>query len=183
MPTTSDLNKTVNKVLGTKQYTVGGTDGTAIGNNSDRLKVDSAITSVTGTGSISSKLRIVPITSAVTLSTGSYTTCYTYSGSGLLMGFNIEFNNVNVIPRLQIDGETIFDSTTISTYGSLLVTANDANRRQNGTGLVVSSSTLDFSFKVPIKYSSSITISADGNGGVLFSRQFSQGMIYLTKDT
>lgn len=185
MASTSDLNKIVNKILGLKHYLIGGTDGTTIGNTSDKLKVSADITgsSVANAAAFTSKSRVVVQTNTVTLSTGSYTNIFSYSGSGLLYGFNIEFNNTSIIVRLQVDGETIFDGVSIATLNGLLGTGNDAARRQAGTGIVTSSATIDWSLKQPIKYSSSVVISADANGGVLLSRNFTQGIFYLSKET
>lgn len=185
MALSNDLNKIINKIMGLKQYLLGGTDGAAIGNTGDRLKVDANVTGL-GTGitpAFTSKSRVVVLTSTVQLATGSYTNCYTYSGSGLLYGFNVEFNNTSIIVRLQVDGETIFDGVTIATLNGLLGTGNDASRRQAGTGIVTSSATIDWSLKQPIKFNSNVTISADANGGVLLSRNFTQGIIYLSKET
>lgn len=161
----------------------GGTDGTAIGNASDRLKVDIASVSGTVTASFSSKIRAEASFTTIALSTGSFTNIYTYSGTGFLHGFNIEFNNASIIPRLQIDGETVFSAFSISQWNSLLGTGNDAARRQAGGGIVTSGSTIDFSMKQPIKFNSSVTISADANGGVLLSRNFTQGLFYISKET
>lgn len=164
---------------------VGNTDGTRIGNVGERLKTDTDFSgnALANSAAFTSKTRVIVLTSTINLASGSYTNCYTYSGSGLLYGFNVEFNNASIIVRLQVDGEIIFDGVTISTLNGLLGTGNDAARRQAGTGIVTSSATIDWSLKQPIKYSSSVTISADANGGVLFSRTFTQGIVYLSKET
>lgn len=185
MASTSDLQKIINKVIGVKNFLLGGTDATTIGNTGDRLKVSADIVSTSGNVSpaFSPKVRVDVLTTDVVLTTGSFTNIYTYSGTGLLHGFNVEFNNINVIVRLQIDGETIFSGVTIATLNGLLGTGNDAARRQAGGGIVTSSATIDWSLKHPIKFSSNVTISADGNGGILFSRSFDQGIIYISKET
>lgn len=164
---------------------IGSTDSTKIGNVGDALKVSAAFTgsSIATAAAFTSKTRVVVLTTTVPLASGSYTTVYSYSGSGLLYGFNAEFNNSGIIIRLQIDGETIFEAVTIGILNSLLATANDAARRQAGTGIVTSGNTLDWSLKQPIKYNSSIIISADAGGGGLFTRSFNQGIVYLSKET
>lgn len=130
---------------------------------------------------ISSKLkcdaRFTPITIT---SGGGYTTVYTYSGTGYLLGFNLEFNNTDCVVKVVVDGDTIMDGNSIATLNSLLVTANSTDRRQSGSGIITSSATIDFSFRFPIKYLTSLTISA-ATGAT--SRTFSQGMIYIVKDT
>jgi len=185
MSASSDLDKIVNKIQGIKQFLLGGTDATAIGNTSDRLKVDASISSVTAavSAAYSSKTRVVTLSNNISISSGGgYTTVYTYSGSGFLIGFNLEFNNTDIVVRLRIDGEVVFDGTSIGTYNGYLVTANDTGRRQGGSGIVTSSSTLDWSLKQPIRYGTSVTIDASTGGG-LFTRTFNQGIIYLTKET
>lgn len=157
--------------------------GTEVGTSASPLFIDASATTFLAADAFTSKTRVVVLTSAVTLATGSCTNFFTYSGSGLFHGFNAEFNNAQVIVKLTVDGETIFDGASIATLNSLLVTGNDVARRQNGTGIVTSSATLDWSMKKPIKYSSNITICADANGGVLLSRSFSQGIVYLSKET
>lgn len=158
----------------------GASDGTLIGNVGDRLKVtaDNSVSNL----SFSKKLRAVPLTSVIAITdTVTYTTIYTYSGSGLLIGFNIEFNSVAVIPKLTIDGDIILDNTDITTYNSMAITASSTDRRQAGEGIVTSSATFDFSFRQPIVYSSSITISAKKVSGA--DKNFTLGMVYLTKET
>lgn len=185
MASTSDLQKIINKIIGVKNFILGGTDATTIGNTGDRLKVSADIVSTSGNVSpaFSPKVRVDVVTANVTLTTGSFTTFYTYSGTGLLHGFNAEFNSNAVIVRLQIDGETIFTGNSISDLNALLATGNDAARRQAGTGIVTSGATIDWSLKHPIKFASNVTISADANGGIIFTRNFDQGIFYISKET
>lgn len=185
MSSTSDLQIIVNKIIGLKYYLLGGTDGTKIGNTGDKLKVSADISgsAVANAAAFTSKSRVVVQTSTINLATGSYTNVFSYSGSGLFYGFNAEFNNTGIICRLQVDGETIFDGISIATLNGLIGTGNDAARRQAGTGIVTSSSTIDWSLKQPIKYSSSVVISADAGGGGILTRSFTQGIFYLSKET
>lgn len=164
---------------------IGATNGTQIGNIGDKLNMAAAIDgqSFANADSFSAKCRVDVTTNSILLSTGVFTNVYSYSGSGLLMAFNVEFNNASVIVRLQVDGETIFSGNSIATLNGLLATSNDNARRGAGSGIVTTSSTLDWSLKKPIKFSSSVVVSADANGGGLFSRSFTQGIFYLTKET
>lgn len=184
MPAGSDLIKIVNRIMGSKSFLSGGTDGTTVGNTSDKLKVDATISGITGgvSSAFSSKLRIEPQVNGITLAANVYTVVYTYTGSGLIIGFNLEFNNTNIIVRLKVDGETIMDTTTLATLNGLLATSNNAARYQAGHGIVTNSSTIDFSFRSPIKFTSSIEIAANANSG-LFTRNFNQGIVYIQKDT
>lgn len=185
MSFTNDLLKMINKVMGVKQYTLGGTDATIIGNISDRLKVDASISSITGavTAAFSSKTRVELVTTPVSLSTGSFTNYYSYSGSGYIIGWSAEFNNAGVIPRFTIDGEHIITDNSISTLGGFQATSNSTDRRQNGSGIVVNGANIDFTLRQPIKFTSSISLSADANGGVLLTRQLTQALIYIIKET
>lgn len=170
---------------GTLNTMVGGTDGTAIGNVSDRVKTSTDIASISGSisASFSSKTRMDLVTVAINLATGSFTNVYSYSGSGYLIGYSLEFNNAAIIPRMQVDGETVYTGQTLSALGAFTVTSNTTDRRQNGQGLVLNGSNLDFSFRSPIRFTSSVTLSADANGGVIFTRQLSQAVIYIVKET
>lgn len=158
----------------------GGTDLTIIGNVGDKLKVTTS-GDVTSVPYISSKMKVDPRFTPITIvSGGGYTTVYTYTGTGYLLGFNLEFNNTDCIVKLVMDGDTIMDGNSIATLNGLLVTANSTDRRQAGTGVITSSATIDFSFRQPIKFNTSFTISA-ATGAT--SRTFNQGMIYVVKDT
>lgn len=163
----------------------GNTDGTKIGNIADRLKVETAIGSVTGaiSASYSSKTRVDLITTPVTLVTGSYINVYSYSGTGLLIGISAEFNNTAILCRLRIDGEDLTTGQSLATLGGFQATTNTSDRRQNGQGIIINGSNLDISFRQPIRFTSSVVLSADANGGVLLARQLSQALIYIVKET
>lgn len=163
----------------------GATDGTLIGNVSDRMKVDASITSASGgvISSYSKKTRVEVLTTPISItSSSSYTTVYTRSGSGLLIGFNLEFNNTAIVVKIDCDGDVILDGTDIGAFNLFLVTANDTIRRQSGSGVVTSSSTIDWSLRNPIAYATSLTISARLTSGAT-ARTFNQGIVYLTKET
>lgn len=178
-------NLTFNNDDGDSTKIQGNSDGTLIGNVADRLKVDATLTGVTIAlpASYSSKLRVETVTTPVVLTTGSYTNYYTYSGSGYFIGFSSEFNNAGIIPRVQIDGETIVSGTSITTFGSFQATSNSTDRRQLGSGIIINGANFDWSFRNPIKFNSSVTLSADAGGGVIFTRQLTQCLIFIVKDT
>lgn len=111
----------------------------------------------------------------------TYNNLYSYSGSGFLIGFNIEFSGTNIIPRLVIDGETVFDGVSIASLNSLLVTLNSIDRRQAGHGLVTVSSDLDWSLKYPIRFNSSVLISAKLSS--VGAQKLNQAVYYIQKDT
>lgn len=159
--------------------------GNKAGVTGDRLKVDTTISSISGavTASFSSKTRIDLITTPVVLSTGVYTSVYSYTGTGYLIGFSTEFNNSSISVRVQVDGENVLTGSTLATLGGFNVTTNSTDRRQSGSGIVVSGSNLDWSFKQPIRFTGNITISADAGGGGVGARQLSQAVVYIIKET
>lgn len=163
----------------------GGTDATIIGNVGDRLKTDNTISGITGsiTASFSSKMRVDTVTTPVILTTGSFVTCYSYSGSGNILGFSAEFNNSNIVPRFTVDGENIFTGATLSTWGGFQVASNSTDRRQSGSGIVTNGANIDWSLRQPLKFNTSISITADANGGAASSRQLTQFLIYIEKVT
>lgn len=165
-------------------FLTGYTDGTPVGNTGDRLKVETSISSVTGaiSASFSSKGRIDQA-GIVALTTGSYTTVYSYAGSGFLIGYSLEFNNSAVLFRMQVDGETWITNTSLSTLGAYVATSNTTDRRQNGQGFVLNGANLDFSLRSPVRFTTSINLAADANGGLLLARQLTQGLIYIVKET
>jgi hypothetical protein len=130
----------------------------------------------------SSKLRqrlqtaTISITSAVT-----YDTIFTRTGSGLFIGFNLEFAANRAVVKLQIDDDIILDGVDIATLNGFVFTGATMDKRQNGQGAVTSASVYDFSMRYPIEYKTSITISARLSGGAALN--FNQGVVYLTEET
>lgn len=131
---------------------------------SDKLVVDVTTTPISVTNSV------------------TYTTIYTYSGTGLLIGFNHEYANVSIVPKLVIDGNIVFDGTDISTFNGFLFTANTVDRRQNGQGIVTLSAAIDFSLRQPIRFTTSVVISARLTSGST-AHNFTQGVVFIQKDT
>lgn len=163
----------------------GATTATLIGNVGDRLKVDSAITAVTAavSASFSSKTRVDLVTTPINLTTGSYTPVYSYSGTGFLLGFSAEFNNAAILFRLQVDGENVLTAQSLTTLGGFQVTSNSTDRRQSGSGIVINGANIDWSLRNPIRFTTGIVLAADANGGVLLTRQLTQALVYIVKET
>lgn len=153
----------------------GASDLTKIGNAGDRLKVTGA--------ELSSKLRVDLVTTPVLLANGSYTTVYSYAGSGILLGLSLEFNNAAVLFRFQLDGESVTIGNSITMLGGFQATSNSTDRRQSGSGIVVNGAFIDISFRQPMRFATSVNVAADANGGVLLTRQLTQAMIYIVKET
>lgn len=156
---------------------IGNTDGTLIGNSDDRLKVDTG-------HPFNSKSRVEYLRTPVSItSNSSYASIYNYTGTGYIIGFSLEYNNVNVVPRLKVDGETIFDGISISDLNGFASTASTNDRRQNGQGVVTASSTFDFSFRDPIYFGTSWAIDTRLDTSGILTRTFNQGIIYSIKLT
>lgn len=162
----------------------GATDGTLIGNTGSRLDTTAVISSITATvtGSLSPNFRIDQV-GAISLVTGSYTTIYNYTGSGYIVGYSCEFNNAAILFRMQIDGQSVITNTSLTTLGGYQVTSNSTDRRQAGSGIVVNGANIDFSTRPPIRFTTSINLAADANGGAALSHSLSQALIYIVKDT
>lgn len=98
-------------------------------------------------------------------STNPHVVIYSYSGSGKLRGFWIDFNNENVFARLVIDGVEVFDidvdiihSTAVEedAYQANIFNSFSYNRQRD---------VFSFNPPFPIAFSSSISIEARANNG------------------
>lgn len=177
------------KAVGNKKIvnrsSVGDINYNTAGITSSKLKVEANISSIAPTvaPSYSNNIKSLPQLSIVPISSSSvYSTIYSYTGAGYFVGFNLEFNNTNIIIKLVVDGNTVLDGVDIATYNALAVTANATSRYQAGQGVITSSSVFDFSFKYPIVYNTSVVISARLTSGAV-SKNFQQGIVYIQKDS
>lgn len=134
------------------------------------------------TPAFTNKMRVEIDTTTKSLSsTTTYTTIYTYTGSGLFVGWNGEFAANRADFRMIIDGtETIVNTTSIIA-GGLAATVSNASRWQNGSGIQANSGVIDISFRYPIKFNTSILIEARLTSGAAMN--FQQGIMYIEKDT
>lgn len=167
-------------VLG--QTTMSGSLSTTIA--SDQTPIPVSVSSVTGgvIGSLSKNIKIEPqLTPINVTNTVTYTTLYLYnSGGGLFLGFNLEFGAGRAVVKLEIDGITVMDGTDVATLNALYAATNNTARIGAGTGIVTQASNIDVSFKWPIKFASSVKISARLSSGATVA--FNQGMVYIQKD-
>ena len=164
-----------NDSLQATAYIKGGTNDTKIGNHLDRLKSEQAF---------NSKLRIETSTTPVAInSTTVYSTLYTHTGSGLFYALQLIGGNTALVPRLQIDGETVFDNLDLSGSGWSQFAATDqtTDKRMQGQGIVTQAANFFFSLRIPIRFATSITVSGKKSGG----SDFNTGgyLIYIQKDT
>lgn len=103
----------------------GATDGTRIGNTGDKLRVESSIAGGSGKSSWSRKLRYDDmnvsnggIARDTLVGSASWTQIYSYTGSGLFIGFLSaleKFENEGYFIRLVVDNEEVFGASGIST--------------------------------------------------------------------
>lgn len=82
-------------------------------------------TSETDIDCYSKKLRYISDATTVPL-TGSFVDQYAYSGSGRVVGFNMEFDHKDVEVKLLIDSEEIFslDASDLQTHGNNTIDDN-----------------------------------------------------------
>lgn len=166
----------------------GGTDNTTIGNIGDNLKVTSSPSTVAGfSSSWSSKLRYDDMTGVArgTNISTSWTTVYTYSGSGNLAGMFINVETFNDWEfRLVVDGETIFSLNSGDLTSDTLYDLDDVTDTNQGfLGLskgshdrLVWHSPLSY----PIRYNSSVQVQLRLVSG---TKKFQAGLIILSKET
>lgn len=156
-----------------------GTDGTQIGNTSDKLKVDANLTQTQLIPLMTNKFRVRYSTSSATAG-AAYSTVFSRSGTGLFFGFQTDFNSANVRLRLTIDSGQIFEITVTDLK---LFQFNDTSttRMQMGAFWATVGNTVDFSTKYAIPYSTSITIEMQRSDGS--NHTLNNYMVLLTEDT
>lgn len=156
-----------------------GSDGTEIGNYGDSLKVKIDKSSdTTEIPSISSKLRSDGDFNELTITADapSWQTAYSYSGSGLLFDFFLDFNSKDVKIKLTIDSEVIF-TYTVDEIDSIKV-----DDRKSPTWLSEDSSNkITFNPRWPIKYTSSVLIEVQNIGNS--NKKIERRVVTLTKET
>lgn len=129
---------------------------------------------------ISNTLRVAQMTTNQDIANGSYTTVYSYSGSGSFFGLFIETSDSDMFLELSIDGVKIIDGLNI---GGIPVVGpgNSGNGPELSTGFWRSATT-QVNYKPPlgVKYSSSITIKLKATTP---GKKLSNGYISLSKVT
>lgn len=150
----------------------GDTDETLIGNVDDHLKITQEGAGNPPGGITSTKYRILALSEVTGIDT--FETMYTYSGSGLFHGFMLDFDSLNIIVRLTIDGEEIFE----------LQANNNFSGTDEWCGLGIKASTDVVRFcatPYPIKYDTSVLIEAEKGGGP--DKDLEGGFVFLTQET
>lgn len=192
MAGSSDLQKMINKILGLKQYLLGGTDGTPIGNNGDKLKVETSLSTTTTTVATISKLYYDDmnvanggVARATSIST-SYTTIYNKSGSGHIFGFSVSFEG-NIIGADEFILKFTVDSLIVAEISTADIGTNALYAAgSDGDALIWGFQTANNNvmFKTPgnggLRYNSTVQIQIKKASGS--NKQFRAGIIALTKE-
>jgi len=182
-----------NLVDGDDTVIKGATDQTHIGNIGDRLKVDASFSTSSMSVSWSSKLRYVDmnvttggIARGTSLSGGTWTQVYHYSGSGYIAGIiqNVETFATGWAFRLTVDGDVIYELTDIDITDDKIYDVDDVSD-SNQSYLGISKGSHDrFIFHaplgIPIHYSSSIKVEVKKDGG---AKKWRSGLIIHSKVT
>ena len=170
----------------------GGTDGTKIGNVGDSLKVSTQpISAITSVPAWSKKLRYVDMNASSggvardTVISTTYTTVFSYSGSGYVAGFLLSVETFTGWTfKLTIDSEIIFEIPAEDITTDKLYDMDDvSDLGQAALGLSKGShDRLLFHGpqNAPLYYESSVAIAIKKSGA---SRKFQAGLIVLSKET
>ena len=173
----------------------GATDSTLIGNTGDRLKVDA------GTGpSLGANIRYDDMNATnggvargTLIGTASWTTIYSYSGTGLLVGWLAaleNFDNEGFFIRLVVDGQQLYGTNGIST---LDLTNKDIYLWEKKAfqdqvvpfflGFSIAEKGLRWQAPVglPVKFSSTISIQVKKIAGN--SKAFQAGLVNIIKES
>lgn len=110
----SNGTKLIQGIYPTKLKLVGGTDETLIGNVGDALKFDGEITANVTTSEITgnaANVRVDASFQSISLNRANepFTPVYSYTGTGKLYGFLVNFNSSNIIIKLSVDSNTILE--------------------------------------------------------------------------
>lgn len=192
MSGTSDIQKMINKVLGLKQYLIGGTDGTAIGNNGEKLKVEAFLsTNITTIPSIT-KLAYDDMNASTggiardTQVSTTYSTIYNRSGSGYIFGFSVSFEG-NILGGDEFVIKFTVDSIVVAELSTVDIGTNAIyNLGSDGDANILGWQTLNNNvmFKTPasggVRYNSSVKIEIKKASGS--NKRFRAGLIGLTKE-
>lgn len=162
------------------------TDGSNdVGVTADRLKTDAQFSTSAQSGfTYDSNYRVDWSNTEVSLNpvSQSYTQLYNYSGTGKLHEFVFDFDSDSVLIKLEVDGNTIFDidgdmldsifssGEGSATQGAFCLSWNPSNNR------------IRFTPSLPIKFSSSVTVSSKANSSST-SRDMQRYFVCITKDS
>ena len=162
-----------------------GSGGTLIGNVGDALKVTSSPdpSDTPGCTTFSKKLRTDFSDSNITMGV-SYSTIYSYSGSGKLSGFTLDFNSDDVRVKLTIDSTEVVFELVLSDIEDIQLSTGDEGTDYgicNGVLVVGSGSKIQFCPPCPIKYGSQVLI--EGQRSDSDDHTMNRSIVVLTKES
>lgn len=168
----------------------GGTDReiTAIQDGSIwRLAMDNPVevTATPGCPVFSSKYRVVSDKTGATLNTSTYSTVYSYSGTGKFVGFVADFSASNVIIKFTIDSDVIFDLDADDIVNIMYPEGPGASGMRSTAGGPIYNAAdkkIFFTPDCPIKYGTTVKIEAKASSGTP-TVTWDAVMVTLTKET
>lgn len=178
---TTDLNDFINNFQAAGNTKVDLNTYTA----TSRLKVDAEIPSegTPGVAVKTKKFRILFDDTGITVPT-AYATLYSYTGSGKFFGGTFDFNSSNVIVKLEIDSELIFelDLNDVDDMQSFMADEDSLGFQNTCFVSLTSGNRFNIDFcKCPIKYETDIVVSAKKASGS--DKTQTRQLVYLSKET
>ena len=152
-------------------------ESTVDGDGKGRLLVDATIDSGELVPTITNKFRIRSNVGDIDITT-SYTSLFSYSGEGLFFGFQLSFNNSDIIIKLTIDAGIIFE-LSLDDIRQFQFNDTSTGRTQMGGFLTTIGNVLDFSSKFAIPFDVNFDISAKTTSG---THKNSNYIVFLTED-
>jgi hypothetical protein len=135
---------------------------------------------------ISDKLKIEYSGSNITMSSG-YNDIYSYTGSGKLYGFALDFNSDSVRVKLTVDGNQVFALTLDEVEGMQAFSSSGCDDN-SGTAEGIcnmikkaSGNRLYFCPPCPIEYNTSVLIEGQRSGSS--NKYLDKKMVFLTKES
>jgi hypothetical protein len=140
----------------------------------NRLAVDTAFESDDDIGApvFSNNLKSIFADVNIALSPSAYTTIYSYSGSGKFVSFIVDYDKDDVITRLKIDGNTVFDlsATDIDNIQIPNSATVDFMGTLGGPWWDGTAKKLGYIPPFPISYSTSVLIEAKETADVIVDK-------------
>lgn len=157
--------------------------------STNRLKVDALVNQqadgAPGCAVISKKLRIERDGSDITLNTSTYTSIYSYSGSGKFFGAALDFNSNKIQIKLTIDASDVIfdlDFQTIEDMGRFGGGDDKGSSRDLCKFFRIGASDrIEFCPPCALEYTSEVKIEAKATSGS--SRKLTDKFVFLTKET
>lgn len=172
---------------------VGNSDGTRIGNSTDRLKVDIGNFLPPSLSYDDMNVANGGIARGTLITTGTTNTLYSYSGAGVMFGFVLNLAALTAGSGwsidLELDGTKVFGTNGILTTDLNLNTVYDIGAIAGDFNSAIGFSIVDKALRwiVPngglIKFTTSVVLKVTNNGTGGASQKFNAGLMLLLKGT